>query len=204
MSNTDSLPATRSSLLERVRDPQDHVSWGEFHSQYKRVAHQACVKAGLAPQDAEDVAAEAMAAVAAAMPDFQLDRSKGSFRGWLHRITLNKASDHWRRKYREQAAMVDSPSSLEAASAPELAEGQLTKAWNEEWEKHLLERALERAKDKVSSRNYQIFHLSAVKGWSVEELQRNLGLGRTTIYLGRYRVGLVVKKEIARLRKELD
>ena len=59
-------------------------------------------------------------------------------------------------------------------------------------------------KDQVSARSLQIFHLGAVNGWSTEQIRATLGLGRTPGYLARYRVGLVVKKEVARLRKELE
>jgi hypothetical protein len=63
---------------------------------------------------------------------------------------------------------------------------------------------MEAVKEKVSARSFQIFHLSAVKQWSVDQIRANLDLSRTQVYLARYRVGGLVKKEIARLREELE
>lgn len=199
---TDEFPLTRSSLLSRVRHPSDAESWRVFHAQYERLVFHVCLKAGLKKEDAEDVAQEALAAVAAQMPEFRLDRSKGSFRGWLYRITSNKVADFLRKKYREGAVRTElSPEMLEAA--PD-GEAVIEAAWDEEWHGYLLGRALENVKDQVSARSLQIFHLGAVSGWSTEQIRATLGLGRTPVYLARYRVGLLVKKEIARLRKELE
>jgi hypothetical protein len=38
----------------------------------------------------------------------------------------------------------------------------------------------------------------------VEKIRNTLGLARTPVYLARFRVGSLVKKEIARLRRELE
>jgi RNA polymerase sigma-70 factor (ECF subfamily) len=198
----DAYPATHSSLLSRMRDPGDGKSWAEFHQQYRGLVMRVIQKAGLGAQDAEDVAQEALAAVAKAIPDFVLDRTKGSFRGWLYRITSNKLSDFLRTKYRRHRHLHEGQTShLEAQADPiDLME----KAWDGEWQAFLLERALERVKEQTTSRAFQIFHLSAVKQWSTEQIMENLGINRTSIYLARYRLGLLVKKEIAKLRRELD
>jgi RNA polymerase sigma factor (sigma-70 family) len=201
-STDDFSPATRSSLLSRVRHASDAESWKAFHSQYERMVYQVCLKAGLNKEDAEDVAQETLAAVAAKMPEFELDRTKGSFRGWLYRITSNKVADFMRKKYREGAVRVQLPEGDLEATADHA--DLLEKAWDEEWCSYMLLRALERVKEHVSARSMQIFHLSAVKGWGIDQIRSTLGLGRTPVYLARYRVGLLIKKEIARLRKELE
>ncbi len=56
----------------------------------------------------------------------------------------------------------------------------------------------------VSARSYQIFHLSTVKGWTVDQVKESLRTGRTQIHLARHRVGRLVKKELDTLRKELE
>ena len=200
--STDDFPLTRSSLLSRVRHLSDVESWRVFHAQYERLVFQVCLKAGLKKEDAEDVAQEALAAVAAQMPEFRLDRAKGSFRGWLYRITSNKVADFLRRKYREGAVRTElSPEVLDDALE---RESVIESVWNEEWHSYLLQRALEKVKNQVSTRSLQIFHLGAVNGLSTEQIRTTLGLGRTSVYLARYRVGLLVKKEVSRLRRELE
>jgi RNA polymerase sigma factor (sigma-70 family) len=200
--STGSFPATRSSLLSRARNPSDGESWSAFHAQYQRLVMHVCLKSGLGRQDAEDVAQEAMAAVAKALPTFELDRGKGGFRGWLYTITTRKVMDFLRKKYREGAVMAPMPEHLQ--NGMEAPETLLKDAWEGEWRNYVLERALERIQDKVSARDFQIFHLSAVKLWTVDQIRENLCLGRTVVYLARYRVGNLVKKEIAKLSLEME
>ena len=199
--------ATRSSLLSRLRHASDAAGWETFHSRYLRLIRHVCVKSGLSHEDAEDVAQETLAAVAQQMTDFKHDRSRGTFRGWLHRIAANKVADHLRRKYRENAVRSPLPEGPDGRTGPVESlpdPSPIDGAWEEEWRSHLMERALERVQTQVSARSMQIFHLSAVKGWSVEQIRETLCIGRTPVYLARHRVGRLMKKEIARLREELE
>ena len=195
-------PATRSSLIARVRDPNDVHGWREFHEQYQRIVMHVCLKTGLNQQDAEDVTQDTMVATAQALPGFQLDRTKGSFRNWLFQITYHKVNDFLRKKYREGKVRTDIPEGDVDLMADDTDRfGQL---WNHEWREYLLEQALDIVKEKVSARSFQIFHLSAVMQWSVEQIKTSLGLSVTTVYLARYRVGALVNKELEKLQKEWE
>jgi DNA-directed RNA polymerase specialized sigma24 family protein len=129
--SADAYPATRSSLLSRVRHPSDVEGWREFHTQYQRLVFSVCLNAGLGQQDAEDVSQEALAAVAKALPAFTLDRKKGAFRGWLYRITSNKVNDFLRKKYREGAVRSDVPSFLKEGVADDA--DLIGTVWDAEW-----------------------------------------------------------------------
>lgn len=142
------------------------------------------------------------------MPEFQYDRIKDSFKGWLWRVTKNHVAEFLRKKYRDGARRSELPDTatgespaLERIADPDAAPDAM---WDEEWRDHLLKRALLRVRSMVSARSYQIFHLSTVKGWTVDQVKENLRIGRTQIYLARHRVGRLVKKELETLRKELE
>jgi RNA polymerase sigma-70 factor, ECF subfamily len=200
--SSGNFPPTRSSLLVRLRNASDAEVWGIFHAQYQRLVFHVCLKAGLGQQDAEDVAQESMSAVAKAMPAFTLDRSKGSFRGWLRQITSHKVADFLRKKYREGAVRAELPESVFETRAEEITINETL--WDEEWQSYLLHNAMETVGLTASTTSMQIFHMSVVQGWSVEQIRATLGLNRAQVYVARYRIGLSVKREIARLRKELD
>ena len=205
---TESFLPTRSSLLSRLRNASDGVSWQQFFDHYGRLIFSVCRRSGLDAQEAEEVTQETIVSVSQKMPEFQYDRSKGSFKGWLWRVTRNHVAGFLRKKYRENAVRAELPATapgeapaLERIADPDAAPDAL---WDEEWRDHLLKRALLRVRGMVSARSYQIFHLSAVKGWSVDQIRENLRTGRTQIYLARHRVGRLVKKELESLRKELE
>lgn len=204
----DFLP-TRSSLLSRLKNASDAVSWQAFVDNYGRLIFQVCLRAGLQRQEAEEVVQETITAVAHQMPKFSYDRSKGSFKGWLARVSRNHIADFLTKKTREAARRVELPEAQaeSLAGAEEIQAGishEMDAVWESEWRQHLLDRALRRVQETVTARSIQIFQLSTVQGWSIEEIAASLCISRPRIYLARHRVGRLVKKEIEALKKELE
>jgi len=79
---------------------------------------------------------------------------------------------------------------------PDPAAGMSDSAWEEEWKQNLTEAALNRLKRKVSARDYQIFDLYVLKHWSVDDLQKTLGVTVHQVYNVRSRLKKRLKKEI--------
>ena len=205
----DSFLPTRSSLLSRLKNASDAVSWQAFVDNYGRLIYQVCLRAGLQRQEAEDVVQETVTAVSLQMPKFTYDRSKGSFKGWLARVTRNHIADFLTKKIRDAARRVELPEAQAAsvAGAEEINSGvshDMDDVWESEWRQHLLDRAMRRVQETVTARSIQIFQLSTVQGWSIEEIAASLCISRPRIYLARHRVGRLVKREIESLRKELE
>ena len=203
-SAADSQFPTRSSLLSRLKNASDAVAWQSFVDSYGRLIFQVCLRTGLQRQEAEEVVQETIADVAQAMPKFQYDRSRGSFKGWLARVTRNHIADFLTKKSRDAARREEMPEAQMLDEAGALADDDLGKAWESEWRQHLLDRALRRVQEVVSARNIQIFQLSAVQGWTTDEIAKSLSLSRARVYLARHRVGRMVAREVESLRKELE
>src|SRR5687767_1903259 len=83
-------PETRPSLLVRIRDARDHAAWGEFVEVYAPLVHAYARSRGLQDADAADVAQEVLQAVATHAGRFDYQPDRGTFRGWLFQVTLNK------------------------------------------------------------------------------------------------------------------
>jgi RNA polymerase sigma factor (sigma-70 family) len=200
----DSLLPTRSSLLSRLKNASDAAAWQGFVDNYGRLIFQVCLRTGLQRQEAEEVVQETIAAVAQTMPKFHYDRSKGSFKGWLARVTRNHIADFLTRKTRDAARREEMhPEQMQDAAGAAAAD-ELGETWESEWRQHLLDRALRRVQELVSARNIQIFQLSAVQGWSTDEIAKSLTISRARVYLARHRVGRMVAREVESLRRELE
>jgi DNA-directed RNA polymerase specialized sigma24 family protein len=78
----------------------------------------------------------------------------------------------------------------------------LDESWDEEWERNLVDAAMERVKLRVKPEHYQIFHLSAVKGLGTREVARMLQVNAGQIYLIRHRLAKEVKREVERLKQK--
>ncbi len=201
----DSFLPTRSSLLSRLKNASDAVAWQGFVDNYGRLIYQVCLRTGLQRQEAEDIVQETITAVARQMPKFTYDRSKGSFKGWLARVTRNHIADYLTRKTREAAHRAEMPEEqAEAEDRDTEGSCELDTVWESEWRQHLLDRALRRVQEVVTARSIQIFQLSAVQGWSTEEIAGSLAISRARVYLARHRVGRMVAREIEAMKKELE
>lgn len=201
----DPIP-TRYSLLSRLQNWDDWESWKDFFDTYWRLIYAVAIKSGLTESEAQDVVQETMISVAKDIQKFRRDRQLGSFKGWLRKLTRWRIADQLRKRANAglKAATADA-GELAAAEVAEIADptgSALETAWDDEWQANLLSAAMERVKLRVKEEHYQMFDLYVVKGWSVTRVAEILGVSPGRIYLAKFRVAALIKKEIRLLEKK--
>ncbi len=201
----DELLPTRRSLLDRLRNWEDQASWRDFFNTYWKFIYGVAIKSGLSDSEAEEVVQETVLSVAKKMPEFVYDPTKCSFKGWLMHVTRLRILDQLRRRQpafqQAPAGDADSQRTATVERVPDPSAGaQQDAAWDEEWERNLVDAAMERVKLRVKAEHYQIFHLSAVKGLKTMEVARMLKVSVGQVYLVRHRLAKEVKREVARLK----
>lgn len=204
--SSDPIP-TRASLLSRLKDWDDQKSWQDFHDTYWKLIYSVALKAGLSDAEARDVVQETELTVAKRMREFKYDPALGSFKGWLLHTTRWRIADLLRKRGPQAPAALSRPvdeprtATAERVSDPNALDWQAL--WDEEWEKNLVDAAMDRVKRKVNSKDYQIFDLYVVKGWAVSDITGTLGVSLHQVYQARTRVGKLLKKEVAYLESKL-
>ena len=199
---TDWLP-TRRSLLTRLKNWDDNEGWKQFFDTYWKLIYGAAIKSGLSNAEAEDVVQETVTAVAKKMNEFKYDPALGSFKGWLLTLTRWRITDQFRKRSRRQR--VEEPAGDDTTRTPVIEtvpdpEGQkLDGIWEAEWKNNLMDAALERVKRKVGARQYQLFDLYVIKGWSVEDVAKTLGVSTDVIYKAKSRISAAVRSEYEQL-----
>jgi RNA polymerase sigma-70 factor (ECF subfamily) len=89
---SNSGPQTRPSLLLQIRDPKNNSKWSEFFDLYRPVIERWCRRRmRLSPTDTEDVVQQVMTIVCEKIREFDYDRRRGTFRGWLWMMTKHAA-----------------------------------------------------------------------------------------------------------------
>src|ERR1700758_5358810 len=101
-------PATRASLLIRLRDPHDKEAWGQFVRLYAPVIYGFARKRGLQDADAADLMQDVLRSLATALGRLDYDPVRGTFRGWLFTVTRNKVFNFLDKRGRREQATGDS------------------------------------------------------------------------------------------------
>jgi RNA polymerase sigma factor (sigma-70 family) len=204
----DAFLPTRQSLLSRLRSWDNQDSWREFFDTYWHLLYDCAIKAGLDATSAQDAVQETVIAVAKQMPEFRYNPAKGSFKGWLLRITKRRVADQFRRRQRARIEpRIDPHDPAGEAALARLAEqgdSTLDRIWDKEWAAHLTATAMARVKRVVNAEQFQMFELYAVKGWPVGKVARTLGVSSMKVYLAKHRVGAVLKKQVRNLEARME
>jgi len=194
----DPLIPTRWSLISRLKDWDDRESWKDFFDTYWKLIYGVAIKAGLSDSEAEEVVQETVITVAKKIGEFKADPAHGSFKGWLLKITQWRIGDQFRKRLplgRRRRSDTTSQTGT-AERVPDPRGFSLESIWDQEWEKNLVDVALERVKKCVSAKHYQIYYLNILKKMPVRTVAKTLGVNAAQVYLAKHRVGNVLKREI--------
>jgi RNA polymerase sigma-70 factor (ECF subfamily) len=77
---------------------------------------------------------------------------------------------------------------------------ELEAIWDEEWDRHLVQTALNRIKRQVRPRQYEIYYLHVVLGKPLQEVKKALQVSSAQVYLAKYRVGACLHRTVKRLQ----
>lgn len=198
---------TRATLLARLKDVDDHKSWTEFYNIYSRLIHSVARQRGLTETESEDVVVETIASAARHMPGFNYDRKLGSFKSWLLQMARWRIIDQYKKRQKlviehqldNGGAEGRAESDLERMSASP----DLDRLWNEEWEKCLLAKAVEKARRQLNPKHYQAYDLYVNKEWDAAKVAKVMAISVGQVYLAKHRVTEAIKEEVSRLQKEI-
>lgn len=211
----DSIP-TRHSLLHRLKDWGDEVSWREFFDAYWELIYNVARKAGLTDTEAQEVVQETVIGVAKKIGGFEVDAGRGSFKAWLLQQARWRIGDQFRkrgpypqslshpmgeegRRPGETWGGDEATGTATVNRIPDPASSGLDAVWDIEWREHVQRAALARVKAQVSIQQFQMFDLHALQGLSVSDAARTLGVSVASVYMAKSRVGRLLKRDLERL-----
>ena len=208
----DELLPTRWTLIERLKNWDDQESWRQFFETYWRLIYGVAIKSGLTHPEAQDVVQETVMSVCKSMHNFKADPAYGSFKAWLLNLTRWRITDQVRKRRRgvnateerpHSGSKSDTTSTAVEERVPDPAGNALETIWNDEWEKHIVDAALEKVKQQSSGKHYQIFFLQAIKQIPPAKVAEALNLKVDQVYLIKHRLTKIFEEALKELETKL-
>jgi len=91
---------TSKTLLEKLRVFEDRQAWSQFMNLYMPMIQVWGKRFGLMADDVEELTSRLLTKLVEALPQFEYDPNKGSFRGWLKTITQRELANFGRDRRR--------------------------------------------------------------------------------------------------------
>lgn len=188
-------------MILRLRTPKDAEAWEEFTQIYRPLIFRIAISRGLQPADANDVVQEAMSRVAKSIRLFDPDPEKGSFRGWLSRITRNLVIEFLRNKNRLPKTSDDSAVYKLVQSKPDPNPNPCSesKLFDLEYERQLFAWAAEKVESRFAPATWQAFWQTAVENKPVDDVAKRLNISRGAVYIARSRVIAALKTVVEKI-----
>jgi RNA polymerase sigma-70 factor (ECF subfamily) len=189
-------PATRQSLLVRLKDSNDGQAWSEFVAIYAPLIERLARAKGWQPADTADLTQEVFRAVAGAIDRYDPDPALGSFRGWLFRIARNLMINLLAARRVRPQATGDSDvwELLERVPAPDSAE---TAFFDTEYRRRLILWAAEQVRGEFRESTWKAFWLTAVEGQEPVAAASAAGISVGAVYIAKSRVMARLRAVIA-------
>jgi RNA polymerase sigma-70 factor (ECF subfamily) len=76
--------------------------------------------------------------------------------------------------------------------------------WEEEWNRNFTTLALERVRQKVKPRQYQLFDCLVLKKWPVQQVKEKLHATSAQIYFAKYKVVSLLQRELRLIHRRWE
>ena len=183
------MHTTSMTLLEHLRQPDDHAAWDRFVKLYTPFLFHCAMRLGLSDADAADAVQDVFVLLLGKLPTFQYETA-GSFRAWLRTVTENKCRERFRK--RREVAAGGSDLGLNTVPGPT----SLSDFFDAEHNQYLVSQALKLLQSEFESATWQACWQTIVEDRPVAEVAAELGITVNAVYVARSRV-------LRRLREEL-
>lgn len=186
---------TTTLLLQRLCDARNKAEWDEFDARYRPILVGVGMHMGLGPDEAEEVAQESLAQFARDYLEGRYNRERGRLRAWLIGICRHRVLDAHRRlarygAFRGESALVN------------LADVQtVTKAWEEQERRIVLERAMDElhGSERIARGTIRTFELVALEAVPAITVAETMGITVAEVYRVKHRVTRRLREIVAQL-----
>ena len=193
---------TRASLLGQARDGKNDLAWEELHRYYEPFVKKILLGMGFKGANLDDAKQQVFIRLWSGLSSYQREPERAKFRSWFATLIRNTSLNIIRSEKRKpQGPNIDDASLLHHAQLSD--EAEIDAKVEREWQRYVVDLAMERAKMVFSGNAIEVFQLS-LQGKDVEEIAIQLHIKTNTVYTLKHRVKTVILKEIKQLKHDLE
>jgi RNA polymerase sigma-70 factor, ECF subfamily len=180
------MAETSATLLERLNDRSDSAAWRRLVDLYSPLINAWLRRHGASADDAEDLTQEVLGVVVREVSRFKHNGRVGAFRTWLRTITINclRQSFRSRRVPAEATGSSDIVNMLDQLEDPT---SDLSRRWDQEHDRHVLERLLELIEPDFRPDTWRAFRRQVIDGHSAETVAAELSMSVNAVLIAKSR-----------------
>lgn len=133
------------------------------------------------------MAQDVLTALVRELPRFEHNGRSGAFRAWLRTITVHRLRVHYDKRSRTAQGTGDS-AMLERLNALEDPEDPLSRAWDDEHDRHVAGVLLEMIRLEFQPATWHAFEETVRKGREAAEVAADLGMSVNAVLIAKSRV----------------
>jgi RNA polymerase sigma-70 factor (ECF subfamily) len=183
---------TPQSLLDRLQRQPTPVDWQRLHDLYQPLVARWLARVPGLGDEVRDLTQEVLLVVHRELPQFER-LGAGSFRAWLRAIAVNQVRAYCRK--RRPLAGLGSDGTEDFLARLEDPHSDLSRQWDEDHDRHVLERLLRLAEPDFSPQTWEAFRRFAIDARPAAMVAAELGLTENAVLQAKSRV-------LRRLREE--
>jgi RNA polymerase sigma-70 factor (ECF subfamily) len=182
-----STPKTSHSLLERARDRSDAASWRRLTDIYVPLIRRWVSPHVAQREDADDLVQEVLITLCEGLHGFEHNQRTGAFRAWLRSITVHRLRRYWRDRA-SRFRPLNGKDVLEILNQLEDPDSPLSRAWDEEHDRHVARTLLETIRLEFQYATWRAFELQVQDGHSPADVACQMGTSVNAVLIAKSRV----------------
>jgi RNA polymerase sigma factor (sigma-70 family) len=188
---------TRRTLLQKL-NMGSQVAWDDFDQTYRKLILLRGRDRGLRQDELDDLIQMVLINIFKQNSIFKYDGTKGRFRDYLKTIIDRRSFDLIRKRKNALESLNELGDKGIVLSSDDHENAE--RHWEEEWQKHLLEQAIEYISAEVQPQTITIFRMLSQKHMSPEDVAEELDINVDAVYVVKHRM----MKRIKPVLKQLD
>ena len=175
---------THFSIVGHLKEEEDS-SWERFFQTYGPLIRMHGKDCGVPEGALDDLVQNVMFCFFEKCDKFNYDPTKGRFRDYMRTIIRNQACQIHRKRKSEKAQL---SSEKEREFKPQEEDNSnLEELWDEEWRSFLYLQAIEKLRDQVDEKTFQIFQLYALRGLPCRRVAAFMEVSESSVYAAKSR-----------------